>query len=178
MGKNESSTFAIKKSERGLTEMSFCKAQSEKNCESDLVFYRLHEFLYLYLPVNLSAHIGGCYTTGVTVNEQRVNDIFPEFQIEYLWKCAWHLGQLSVEAWGLRNQCNFNFSASTWHETNAKTLADPFQEEIIKFSIQCIGMTTSCFGVGQCIKSSLWMSLEQCCFYFCNVRSLCFQQVF
>ena len=31
---------------------------------------------------------------------------------------------------------------------------DPFQEEIIKFSIQCIGMTTSCFGVGQCIKSS------------------------
>ena len=141
-------------------------------------FYRLHEFLYLYLPVNLSAHIGGCYTTGVTVNEQRVNDIFPEFQIEYLWKCAWHLGQLSVEAWGLRNQCNFNFSASTWHETNAKTLVDPFQEEIIKFSIQCIGMTTSCFGVGQCIKSSLWMSLEQCCFYFCNVRSLCFQQVF
>ena len=87
MGKNESSTFAIKKSERGLTEMSFCKAQSEKTVSLTSFFYRLHEFLYLYLPVNLSAHIGGC-STGVTVNEQRVNDIFPEFQIEYLWKCA------------------------------------------------------------------------------------------
>ena len=84
MGKNESSTFAIKKSERGLTEMSFCKAQSKKKAVSlTSFFYRLHEFLYLYLPVNLLGAAGF-----VTVNEQRVNDIFPEFQIEYLWKCA------------------------------------------------------------------------------------------
>ena len=39
MGKNESSTFAIKKSERGLTEMSFCTAQTKKNLQSDLVFF-------------------------------------------------------------------------------------------------------------------------------------------
>ena len=71
MGKNESSTFAIKKSERGLTEMSFCKAQSEKNCESDLVFLQTSR-----ISLSLFAR------QSVTVNEQRVNDIFP-LQIEY-----------------------------------------------------------------------------------------------